>query len=94
MTTEIKPFTKRSQVNTAIKRLEQLKPLVDEYNTLRDRLKITTEGQPEFETRDYIIKGRYQHRKAFEMPASTYWSWKPVKKPKNVNVSSLLTAIK
>lgn len=69
------------EVEEAIKRCEELKPLVKEYNELDKQWKKALEGKEKVMIGDYIVIGKWIKRKGYTAEDSEYWQSKIIIKP-------------
>lgn len=69
-------------IEQAIKRCEELKPLVSEYNKLDKQWKKALEEKEKVMIGDYIIIGKWIERKGYTVDDSKYWQSKILIKPK------------
>lgn len=70
-------------IEEAIKRCEELKPLVSEYNKLDKSWKKALEGKEKVMISDYLIIGKWIERKGYTVEDSRYWQSKILIKPKD-----------
>jgi CRISPR/Cas system-associated exonuclease Cas4 (RecB family) len=69
------------ELEEAITRTEELKPLVSEYKKLDKKWKSALKEKPKVIIGEYIIVGDWIEKKAFSVPASKYWKPKILVKP-------------
>lgn len=68
-------------IEEAIKRCEELKPLVSEYNELEKYWKKAVEGKENVIVGDYVVIGKWVKRKGFTVEDSQYWKSEIIVKP-------------
>jgi len=69
------------EIEDAIKRCEELKPLVSEYNKLDKEWKKALEGKEKVMIGDYLIIGKWIERKGYTVEESKYWQSKIIVRP-------------
>ena len=68
-------------IEEAIKRTEELKPLISEYNRLDKQWKKALEGKEKVAIGDYLVVGKWIERKGYTVEDSKYWQSKIIVKP-------------
>jgi CRISPR/Cas system-associated exonuclease Cas4 (RecB family) len=69
-------------IEETIKRCEELKPMVSEYNKLDKQWKKALEGKEKVMIGEYLITGKWIERKGYTVEDSRYWQSKILIKPK------------
>lgn len=70
------------EIEEAIKRCEELRPLVKEYKEYDEKWKTAIEGKEKVMIGDYVVIGKWIERKGYTVPDLKYWQSKILIKPK------------
>lgn len=69
----------RPELEIMLARLEEIKPLVDEYNELDRDVKEAIKGQDNLLLGNWLVKGKWIEKKEFTVKPSKYWQSKITK---------------
>jgi len=61
------------ELATLLDRMEEIKPIVKEYDELDNQVKETVKGREKILAGNYFITGKWIEKKAVQIAASTYW---------------------